>query len=350
MSWRRPSRAPLPPPSGGAAEGEVVSIQHLRAVAALMVLVYHASRWAWPRFDVGSAGVDVFFVISGFILWTISAGRETSPLEFLRRRWVRVAPLYWLLTLAAAVGALAWPAVIYDVKPTWPHLIQSLLFIPHLNPDGLPFPMVVVGWTLNYEAAFYVLFAAALLAPARARIWVLSGALAAVGLFGFFVFQPAYFLGANFMLLQFAAGVWLAEARLQGRLPGRRNGAAMAAMGAAIFGLLYVTGFYNGLWRPLLWGVPAWLLVAGLVSVEADGGMRRIGWLHGLGAASYSLYLTHYLVIEGLAGLVYASRWWFPALAVAASLATGLACHRWLERPLLSLFRRRPVLLPSRAI
>ncbi|HET9161111.1 MAG TPA: acyltransferase family protein, partial [Caulobacteraceae bacterium] len=84
------------PPSSA---GTLLSIQYLRAVAAVMVLVYHSTRLTAFKFEVGAAGVDVFFVISGFILWTIAAEKPITPVQFLVRRWQRVAPFYWVMTL-----------------------------------------------------------------------------------------------------------------------------------------------------------------------------------------------------------------------------------------------------------
>src|SRR5665213_2393583 len=91
------------------------SIQYLRAGAALAVVAYHALQWLGGGFDVGRAGVDVFFVISGLIMWTVTAGREVSPGAFLWRRFTRVAPLYWLASLGVAGMAVIWPALLPPV-------------------------------------------------------------------------------------------------------------------------------------------------------------------------------------------------------------------------------------------
>ena len=131
----------------------LLSIQYLRASAALMVVVYHAMMLAPVDFGIGAAGVDLFFVISGFILWTIARERPLTPLEFLKRRWIRVAPLYWTLTLAVAAIATFWPFVFGQFKATPSHVLLSLGFIQHMNPDGAPFPLIPVGWSLNYEGS-----------------------------------------------------------------------------------------------------------------------------------------------------------------------------------------------------
>jgi len=332
-----------------AGRAELVSIQHLRAIAALMVIVYHSMRWTPVDFDVGAAGVDLFFIISGFIMWTIAAERPTTPIAFLTRRWIRIAPLYWLLTLAVAAVSLIWPTLIWDAKPTGEHVLLSLLFIQHLNPDGQPFPVVTPGWSLNYEVLFYLIFAACLLAPARLRLRVLTAALIAVPAFGIIV-TPTYYLGANMMFLQFIAGIWLAHWRLKSDLPTPRMGLIMALSGAGVFAILQATDIYDNLWRPILWGIPAFLIISGYIAIEAGGRLPSMPVLKYLGDASYSLYLGHVVTMQLLTHVLNSGRLSFVPIAIAASLAAGLAMHHLLERPLLALFRRRPApLLPSQA-
>lgn len=331
--------------------GQIQSVQYLRAAAALMVVIYHATRWTPWRLDVGAAGVDVFFIISGFILWTVAAERPVTVDTFLARRWVRVAPLYWLLTLLVAAMAALWPSLIWDAKPTLSHVLLSLAFVQHLNPDSEPFPIITAGWSLNYEAIFYVIFAAGLLAPERRRLAAISIGLLAVPAFGIFIFPPAYYLGANMMFLQFIAGVWLAHWRLKRSIAGRGEGWLMVVAGVLTFAALQLSGFYDNLWRPILWGVPAFLLVAGLVTVEARGGLPTLGWLKLIGNASYSIYLIHFVAMQLLTHVLDSGRFWpFVPVAIAVSVAVGVLCYRLIECPLIALFRRRKLgLLPSQA-
>ncbi|MEO8813443.1 MAG: acyltransferase, partial [Caulobacteraceae bacterium] len=220
-----------------AASGRVtlLSIQYLRAAAALAVVAYHALQWRTGGFDVGRAGVDVFFVISGVIMWTVTSGRRLAPGAFLWRRLTRVAPAYWAVSLAVFAIAAAWPKFLPQVLPGWGHLALSLAFVPHLDPKGLPFPTLPPGWTLDYEAIFYLVFAGALLAAERLRAWLVTGALAAIVAAGFLLTDPVYILGANPMLLQFAAGVWIGRAAARGALPPRAWGFALIAGGLGLF-------------------------------------------------------------------------------------------------------------------
>ncbi|HEY5106493.1 MAG TPA: acyltransferase [Caulobacteraceae bacterium] len=320
----------------------LVSVQYLRAAAALAVVVFHTLQWLHGGFEVGRAGVDVFFVISGLIMWRITADKAVSPLAFLWRRVTRVAPAYWLATLTLAAIALAWPAFLVHVRPTWPHLALSLAFVPHNDPEGLPFPVLAPGWTLTYEAVFYLLFAAALAFARERRLLVVTSGLAAIAAAGF-CYHPAYTLGANPMMLEFAAGAWLGKLAADGALPGRAWGFFLLGAGIAAFAALAVSGYVDELWRPLIWGVPALGIVAGAVSLEAHGPVFVSRVLRMLGDASYSIYLWHLAVIAAVAHTLGTGRpWLFVPAALAAAILAGLAGRAVVERPALAILRAIP--------
>jgi len=315
------------------------SIQYLRALAALSVVAYHACQWARINFEIGSAGVDVFFVVSGFIMWRTTSGRPVAPLAFLKKRALRIVPLYWAVTLALLAAALAFPASFRDVQPTPWHVFASLAFIQHLNPIGLPFPLLPPGWTLNYEAVFYLLFAASLLLPLAHRAMALTLGLAALTLFGF-LYPPAYIMLCNPLLLEFAAGMWLAKSMEEGLVPGRHLGWGMFICGLSSFAAMFIAGVEWDLWRPLFWGFPALLLVAGLTAVEQDGGLPDIAPLRSLGDASYSIYLCHTLAM-GAAALHFGV--WntpmFVPVAFVFGVAVGWVVWRLGEAPVQALLR-----------
>jgi exopolysaccharide production protein ExoZ len=333
------------PVAPSARPDSLLSIQALRALAAVAVVAYHALQWADGGFDVGRSGVDVFFVISGFIIWRVCAGRDLSPGAFLWRRLTRVAPLYWLTTLALAAVAPVFPAFLPEVRPGLSHLALSLAFIPHLDPRGLPFPTLPPGWTLDYEAAFYLIFAGALAGPRRWRGRIVLGGLAGLTAFGFLDPEPFYFLGANPMLLQFAAGVAIAMAAERRRLPGRAGGAVMLVAALGLWTWVEVGGLFTELWRPLQWGVPAALTVAGAVSLDQRGAFRALPVpvaraILVAGDASYAVYLLH---LPATALVAHTLGWSRPglflAIAMAASLAAGLAGRALVEKPLLAALR-----------
>jgi len=318
-----------------------VSIQHMRAMAALSVVLFHAAQWSRVDFGIGAAGVDVFFVISGFVMWTVTGDRAPAPLDFVKRRVIRVAPLYWLVTLSLVAGAMAFPDRFPEVDADPLHILLSLAFIQHLNPDGQPFPVLTPGWSLNYEAVFYLVFAACLLLPTRLRLIGLSLALATLSLSGF-LWPRGYVMLLNPLFLQFLAGAWLGRLAQEGLLPDRPFGWLMLGLGQALFLLLWLSRIDPDLWRPMIWGLPAVLVVAGVVTVEADGGWPRWRWLGLLGDASYSLYLTHTLAIGALAVTMGAwNPWLFIPAAVAVAVPAGIACYLLVEKPMLMTLRQR---------
>ncbi|MDB5479413.1 MAG: acyltransferase [Caulobacteraceae bacterium] len=326
----------------------LLSIQALRALAAVVVVAYHALQWDRGGFDVGRAGVDVFFVISGVVMWHVTTGRDVAPGAFLWRRFTRVAPLYWLATLGVLALALVWPAFLPEVRPGWRHLALSLAFIPHLDPRGLPFPTLPPGWSLDYEALFYGIFAAVLAGPRAWRGRLVVGALIAVTAFGFLLPDPYYYLGANPMLLQFAAGVCLGIAVENGLAPPRWLGWVMILAALAWWTAVQAGGLFTELWRPLLWGVPAVLTVAGALGLElSPGAVRAPAWAARpalvLGDASYAIYILHLPATALVAHtLGYGRPWLFLPVAIAASIAAGLAGRAWVEKPLLAWFRAAP--------
>lgn len=317
------------------------SIQSLRAIAAIGVAAYHGCQWLDGGFEVGRAGVDLFFVISGFIMWSITAGRPAAPRRFVWKRFTRVAPTYWAITLAMAGVALAWPAFLPNVHAGWSHVLLSMAFITHLDPRGLPFPVLPAGWTLNYEAVFYLLFAAGLwLKDEGARIVAVTAGLVGIAVLGL-LDPPLYALGANAMMLEFAAGLWLGRLVQRGFTPGPRVGMALAGAGTIAFAFTNTAGVADSLMRPLYWGAPAAALVLGALALEAAGRTPKLSWLKTLGDASYSIYLLHAPATAVVAHTLGTGR---PAVfipaALAASVVAGLAGRALLEKPLLRLSRR----------
>lgn len=331
------------PGAGTARQEPLRSIQYLRAAAALAVVAFHALQWCGGGFEAGRAGVDVFFVISGTIMWAITAGRTTAPRAFLWRRITRVAPVYWLATLTVAAIAPLWPAFLPEVRPGLKHLALSLAFIPHLDPRGLPFPTLPPGWSLNYEAIFYLVFAAALPLAETRRAGVVTAVLAALTGLGFLWPDSLYYLGANPMLLQFAAGLWLGRAFVAGRPAPALWGWPLIVGGAAGLLIAALPSVFSELWRPLLWGIPATAMVAGALALEGGGCVARLPWLERLGDASYAIYLWHLPATAVIAHtLGYGRPWLFLPVSLAASIAAGLAAHRWVEIPLIAFLRRIP--------
>ncbi len=300
------------------------SIQVLRGIAASMVVLFHLTEGA---FVTGAGGVDIFFVISGFIMGTV--GTRDRPLNFLRKRIVRIIPLYWGVTLLMCAAAIA--GLFRNFSFDAASLAKSLLFIPYFNGTGEAWPLLVVGWTLNFEMFFYVIFAIGLL---LARPILLSTIVMAILVLAGVVLQPS---GAPLqtwtspLLLEFTAGlllahmVWFRE---------RGVGLGMVLLGLAGFVAAAILGFYEGAERIVGWGVPAFLLVAGCVSLERAGSWpgRLLRPLESVGDASYSLYLWHGLVIA-IGHRLLGSSVPVNILLVIASLVVAVLSFRVIEQP-----------------
>jgi exopolysaccharide production protein ExoZ len=305
-------------------------------------VVFHAGQWLGDRFWIGAAGVDVFFVISGVIIWRMASGPEAAPAVFAWRRLTRVAPAYWLATLAVAAAAVAWRAWLPGITVDARRLALSLAFIPHHDAHGQVFPLLPPGWTLDYEAAFYLIVALALFAPRGARFGLIVAALGVVSFAGL-IDAPLYELGANPLMLEFAAGAWIAW---RGVRLAPRGGTVLVLAAVALLGAETALGLKSDLFRPLLFGLPATLIVAGALAVEPVIARTAPRALIALGDASYAIYLCHFPAVGLVARLMGTTPGWaFVAAATAASIGAGLAFHRLAERPLIAAARAIPKLL-----
>lgn len=311
-------------------------IQYLRAIAALMVVIYHAGLRSEFNFHIGGAGVDIFFVISGVIMWIIGTERPADPGAFLFRRLSRIAPLYWSVTLGVFLVAMAMPQLMPQMRTDAGRLLLSLLFIPHLDRAGQPFPVLAAGWSLNYEMLFYLLFALAMTLPRRFWLAAMTAGLVALSAASALPHGRSVVIATytDPMLLEFAAGLWLGWLWQRRLLPSARAGAPVAVAGAALIAAQQLLGIDGLAWRPIAWGIPAVAIVLGMLALEAEGRVPRVTWLERLGDASYSVYLLH----GPMVGLIWRLSGEPPLaiylpLTVVISSAAGLLCWRLFEQP-----------------
>ena len=341
-------------------------VQSLRGVAALLVVLSHlvqieARSVSAPLLPdslaFGMAGVDLFFVISGFIMVFVTRdwARPGRVSEFLFARVARIYPLYWVVTLALAAVWLVRPELVFSSSPNQPTLLNTALLVP-----AYAYPLLEVGWTLVYEMGFYLVFAALLLLPARARpVGLLAwGALVAAGLalglhrssaVAFHLFNPL-----TFEFLLGCASAW-AFLRWEG---GRALGWALVVAGASTFALWLVIGdasFEDGWPRVIRFAAPSASLVLGAALLDRHG-VGTPAWLERVGDWSYSLYLTHLLTLS-LVGLIWRRLGMelapvFGVAALAASLAVAGLTYRLIEAPLHDGARgvRRRVFAPPRGV
>lgn len=334
--------------------GEIAGIQILRAFAAVIVVIHHAleeSRGAKGTFSPdwvatsGAAGVDIFFVISGFIMMYTSfsgTARAPSPAAFLWKRALRIYPLYWMccaaILIAVAVGYLK------NLHLDLGDIITSLLLLPgnHL--------ILGVSWTLVYEVYFYVIFAATLVLNSRSASAILTPLLMLVtflislllpdGKTRIFLHDP--------IVIEFCMGLWLgwAASRYELKLPAWVAAAALlAAFIAPIFIPHPTTAGLPPIPRVVFWGIPAVAIVAFSLRIRTvRGAFGRFLLL--AGGASYALYLTHPILMIAYAALIKRSASFsalpqFPVLCVivAAAVAASIQVHLKVEKPLASSIR-----------
>jgi peptidoglycan/LPS O-acetylase OafA/YrhL len=336
------------------------NVQILRFVAAGAVLFTHTTDVLVRRSTVFSpvpwvGGVDLFFVISGFIMAWLTwdrFGAPGMPGRFLLRRAMRIAPPYWFFTTLMAATVVFASSHVRKTALGAAQVVASYAFIPWPRiSDGKLNPLLSQGWTLNYEAFFYVAFAAALffrrgLLGLAAAFLVLAAAHVAVppGLFVLrFYTSP--------IILEFLAGIALAGLFRRGvRLP--LAGALACAISSVVAYVLiyrFVPHFPEG--RFLTIGVPAALLAASLILAREpaiDGGVRRFLQLGG--DASYTLYLSHTftvnLVAVAWARIAPAHPWAGVAVALVAAVVAAILFYRFAERPVTEALHRRLRLRP----
>jgi len=262
------------------------SIQVLRAAAALSVLLYHYSV-----LSIGYAGVDVFFIISGFIMGTI--GVRERPVDFIVKRLIRVVPVYWTITITMCALSLV-PSLFARFTFTYCQLIKSLLFIPYFNQDGKIWPLLIPGWTLNYEMFFYTIFFFGLIA--RKPIIFTSFLMLSFIISGVALSPPDPMLRtwSNLLLLEFIAGLLLSQVVF---VSGVRLGIGLIAFGIGAYAAGAVFADEESNLRVLVLGTPALALVAGAVAIERAGRWPNIKFAETVGDASYSLYLLHGIII-----------------------------------------------------
>lgn len=289
------------------------SIQVLRGVAACAVVFHHAYRQVDPDTfaRVGAAGVDLFFVISGFIMATIGPGR--SPTRFMSDRIWRIFPL-WLVAVS--------PWFIWGRQDV-PTTLASLTLWPIWN-GNFTAPALLLGWSLCFEMLFYFAFAAALATRAFVPLSVFLVCL--------FVGAPndlTAYLGSP-LIFEFLAGVLIAQ------INPTKHGALFIAVGILWLCLAPVVYYQElfgagGFARVFSWGVPAALIVFGALSFEDRLSSRLARPFVLLGNASYSIYLFHLIPVR-----VITYHW---TAALAGGILTGLAAWWLIERPLLGLRR-----------
>ncbi len=340
----------------GQSPARLNSIRALRGVAVLLVLFSHlmavernffGDRLLTDVWIIGFSGVDIFFVISGFIMVYITKDIQfglRSSLLFLFARISRIYPLYWIVTLSLTLVWLEFPQFVSSGIQVAPDLLRSFLLFPDVRDPLLP-----VGWTLIHEMYFYLIFGFLLLFS-RKFLLVTLLLFAGVAVAGYVivgpVFTPVQRIVFSPLTFEFLAGALVAMSVLRWEFSRwwlwMAAGIILFAAGLFYAGFLAADNFWTEWKRALVFAPPSALLVLGCVAMEKSGKSfsRLLTWT---GDQSYSLYLTHLLTLS-LFGRIWG---WFaiPGLVdnvivlpvlVVLSLIVGQLTYIMLERPLLS--------------
>lgn len=337
-----------------------MSIQLLRALASLLVLLAHlqikerqygdATALVWQQFRVGSIGVDIFFVLSGFIIFHI-AGRIPSTTvdawKFMKNRFIRVLPLYWALSAIALIIFLAQPELVNKSSNKATGIWESFLLIP--TDDKL---LIQNGWTLSYEFLFYfAFFVTLLLLPLRFRAQALLLAAFSSVFIGVLIEPSSTFLRfvTDDLLLEFAYGVLIAaiyqRLDFQGYFKATWGSAAAVAAVAIVIFLAYIPPTHGSL-RGVYFGAPAALIVFAALTFEKE--LLCLAPLKILGDSSYSLYLSHVLTLPA-AGMIWVKlglnatlpNMWLLIYLFTVSVGASIALYQYFELPLTNLLRKR---------
>ena len=345
------------------------SLQRLRALAALLVVADHSIYfvctkenlspvWHNLSWHLGTIGVDIFFVISGFIMIYTSEslfGSAFGAARFAYRRSVRIVPMYWLATCAEIV--------LMGRRGSFPptdNILSSLFFFPYVAEPGLALrPILGVGWTLNHEMMFYALFACSLIFNRRQGLLIVTGTLITLVALGAIV-KPLSdtqtpttvitFL-CNPIMLLFAAGVLLGMAWKRFKIERFRFRFGGAASVAAMVSTVLVSSIFVDQvpwpisWQSGFWAASIIIVALTLIARPATRRPATFELLERLGDASYSIYLFHFMIIAAWSKLVFAvfgATGWatFVCSVFVVAVAGGWLVHVCVERPLLRFLKK----------
>ena len=334
---------------------KIINIQALRGIAVLLVVAYHLTkieakyghgeRLLPTLTTIGMSGVDLFFVISGFVMVTVTRDwyqKDGAFARFLYHRITRIYPTYWFYSLIILAIYLIKPEIVNSSQTGNVNIISSFLLLPQNS-----LPLLMVGWTLIHEMYFYLVFAFLLLFSERLTLPLLL-------LWGLMVVvipngNAALNLISHPLTLEFIAGALIALL-IQRQIIGGGWIAITALPVWLLSYTIYVTqgGVLepDGWHRVLLFGIPAAFAVYGVVAMEMNSGWQFPDWLTVIGDASYSIYLSHILVLSALGRIWLVV--WLPGLfdngiamltMLMVVLLAGIISFRYIERPLMRLAR-----------
>jgi len=343
----------------GKSSGVIYTLQFLRLIAASMVVIGHSwheavdlsiatiSNLPRPEWFHFGGGVDIFFILSGFVMYLLGRngfGVAGFSATFLKRRLQRIVPPYWFFTSLTLIAMLAFASRMNHTEIDAAHVVASYLFVPWPDAFDKLQPILGIGWTLNYEMFFYVTFSIALLAPRRIGMPALVVAFTGLAALGQLFDLPALLkFWCDPIILEFLYGAGLAHLYLKGVRWPNAVGAAVALAGFMVLAYCHSNGWTSGPTRFMGAGLPALVITAGFALCPEPkrsplNNLFRFG-----GDASYVLYLSHVFTINVI-GLLWqrlhvGGGLIFITLSFVASVVVAAILHRLIELPAYELIR-----------
>lgn len=343
--------------------GQIRNIQGLRAIAALLVVASHAYR-VEEKFCQGAAylsslvygiyGVDLFFIISGLVMVLVtlqSSYKQISAARFLSKRMIRIFPLYWFYTSLVLIVFLIKPAWVNSSQGGHVNILKSYLLLPELS-----LPLLMVGWSLIFEMYFYYVYSGLIYIGLQkiSRMLAIWASVVLLGNLYYFHLNPDlssallnYTL--NPMVLEFIMGAVIGLFIVNGKTHYGWHALALGgfwllltAMGVIDYSMLQLHKDWP---RVLYYGAPFAFVVYGLTAIEIKESRTFPVWLSRLGDASYTMYLSHVLVLSVI-GRLWATHWGqavphalMLVVMFAAVILFSLVGYRYIEQPLLRFSR-----------
>jgi exopolysaccharide production protein ExoZ len=332
---------------------QLETLQVLRGLAAILVLLHHTSFLAKEKrdfeflfgvFDFGYMGVDLFFVLSGFIIFYIhhkDIGQRSKFTSFIKKRFIRIYPVYWVVALAVLPLFFFLPNNQNVSDPFY--VVKSLLLFPQAD-----HPFVGVAWTLTHEVFFYFMFSLLIcFRPGISYTIVISWLSITLGLF---IFSPVLKLSnfwINFIFspfnLEFLMGSLCAFIVLRFK----KDYNFSKYLGFAILTLFWLFSYTGKSFPDVIgWGISSALIILGFSSRDYISNIKAPRLLKFIGDASYSIYLTHsYTLLAGHYLFSFLNFYRFGSLAFIAlatiALIVGCIFHLLIEQKLIKYLRKR---------
>lgn len=335
------------------------SIQALRALAAVLVMCFHFKSyinqsfegWGDRLFLAGDIGVDLFFIISGFIIYYIThddnGGLQSAKVFFIKR-FCRVFPPYFAITLMVAGSSIE----------SWIQTAQSLLFIPLDTTQPAPWfgvAKLFVGWTLNYEFIFYTLFTGCMLFKTRKNIILFLAVILAVSIPAYLnnmAISPSNNYGypgylstlTNSLMLEFLVGAFTGWLVIHKKLAySKIISLTLIALSFGLFAFI-ILSHSSALGRPG-YMLSSFALVFSLANHEALYALRVPKFILTTGKISFSLYLVHYRAKSLLRKGFSFNNWQYAGLtmfilSMILSFILAFISYYLLEKKLSAVFKK----------